>query len=145
MEENKRLSTQSEYCPRCACVGCMTSAISWPNGVITVARIAAFLLESSNNLPRCRTNNFGCLLWNNFLLCTESIIENERCVMCAEMIWVDTATPRPTCRQRRLRRSSWGKTHSSACCGWCCGTVLAGPSGRRFVSWICAPPVHFKI
>ena len=39
MEENKRLSTRSGYCQRCACVVCMTSAISWPNCVFAVARI----------------------------------------------------------------------------------------------------------
>ena len=31
MEENKRYSTRSGYCQRCACVVCMTSAIYWPN------------------------------------------------------------------------------------------------------------------
>ena len=40
MEENKRLSTRSGYCQRCACVVCMTSAISWPNCVLRVARIS---------------------------------------------------------------------------------------------------------
>ena len=40
MEENKRLSTRSGYWQCCACVVCMTSAISWPNCVFAVARIS---------------------------------------------------------------------------------------------------------
>ena len=39
MEENKRLSTRSGYCQGCACVVCMTSAISWPNCVFAVGSI----------------------------------------------------------------------------------------------------------
>ena len=32
-------STRSGYCQRCACVVCMTNAISWPNCVFAVAKI----------------------------------------------------------------------------------------------------------
>ena len=48
MEENKRLSTRSGYYQRCACVVCMTSAISWPNCIFAVARIVdcvSYLVE----------------------------------------------------------------------------------------------------
>ena len=45
MEENKRLLTRSGYCQRCACVVCMTSAISWPNCVFAVARILGVRLK----------------------------------------------------------------------------------------------------
>ena len=40
MEENKRLSKRSGYCQGCACVDCMTSAISLPNCVFAVGSIA---------------------------------------------------------------------------------------------------------
>ena len=78
MEENKRLSKWSGYCQRCACMVCMTSAISWPNCVFSVVRIvqastAAFtsyrerhiyiqINKNFKNHPQVMETFWSCLL-----------------------------------------------------------------------------------
>ena len=81
MEENKHLSKLSGYCQGCACVVCMTSAISWPNCVF-FGRVNC--IGWSN---RCLENKVGrsvlfccCLFCFQYKICELYILtESQKC------------------------------------------------------------------
>ena len=121
MEENKRLSTRSGYCQRCACMVCMTSTISWPNCVLAIARIVySFTEHIAFHSVISSTSNFmqnTMLPWSNSL---DEIYEMYRLLILPLKTYI--------------------------CNNWVCGTetdislmipdfilLLSGPTGKRTI------------